>query len=130
MVGNRYLLDTNAIIASQKRNKELIALLEKSEAIFVPSIVIGELYFGAYKSEQAEANRGKVAALTSERVILSCDAMTAEIYGQLKYELRDKGRPIPDNNIWIAALAFQYDLTLLTQDQHFSEIERLKLLKW
>jgi len=44
--------------------------------------------------------------------------------------LRKKGRPIPENDIWIAAIAFQHDLTLVSRDEHFEEVEDLKLEKW
>ena len=51
-------------------------------------------------------------------------------YGKVKNGLRKKGRPIPENDIWIAAIAFQHDLTLVSRDEHFKEVENLKLEKW
>lgn len=55
---------------------------------------------------------------------------TARQYGEIKNKLRKKGRPLPENDIWIAALALQYDLILVTRDQHFDEIDNLKLVSW
>ena len=55
---------------------------------------------------------------------------TAEYYGVIKESLRAKGRPIPENDIWIAASAQRHDLILVTRDEHFAEIADLKLVRW
>lgn len=130
MAGNKFLLDTNAIIALQRDNEELKSLLKNAGDVFLPVIAIGELYFGAYKSTKVEDNRKAVAAFITGRTVLQIDADTSDIYGQIKQALRAKGRPIPENDIWIAALAIQYDLTLLTLDAHFSEIDNLTTQTW
>ena len=51
-------------------------------------------------------------------------------YGKIKNQLKEKGQPIPENDIWIAAIAQQYDLTLVTDDLHFDTITGLKIEKW
>ncbi len=66
----------------------------------------------------------------ASNVILSCDAGTAFYYGRVKEELREKGKPIPENDIWVAAIALQYDLTLITRDEHFKEIAELSIESW
>ncbi|MAU08834.1 MAG: VapC toxin family PIN domain ribonuclease [Anaerolineaceae bacterium] len=124
------MLDTNAIIALQKENSQLIAQISKATDVFLPAIVVGELYFGAYNSQRVEENRKRVAVYISERSVLSIDSDTADVYGQLKQQLRAKGRPIPENDIWIAALAIQYDLTLITDDAHFDVIDGLDVQNW
>jgi len=58
------------------------------------------------------------------------DLTTAQQYGESKNALRAKGRPIPENDLWIAALALQYDLTLATRDDHFGQIDGLSTIKW
>lgn len=130
MAGNKFLLDTNAVIALQQGNADLLKLLENEEDIFIPAIVIGELYYGAYKSGRPEENRKIVTEFASKRTILRCDAHTGDAYGQIKYALRVKGRPIPENDIWIAAMSLQYDGVLLTRDEHYNEIENLRTQKW
>jgi tRNA(fMet)-specific endonuclease VapC len=130
VAGNKLLLDTNAVIALQQFNMDLLKLLENEEDIFVPAIVVGELYYGAYKSGRPEENRKIVAEFVAKRLILHCDANTGDAYGQIKYALRVKGRPIPENDIWIAALALQYDGILITRDVHYSEVENLRTQKW
>jgi len=62
--------------------------------------------------------------------VLGCDTDTAREYGTIKDMLRTKGRPIPENDIWIAAIGRQYGLILVTQDTHFEEIEGLKVETW
>jgi tRNA(fMet)-specific endonuclease VapC len=52
------------------------------------------------------------------------------LYGRIAQQLRRKGRPIPQNDIWIAATALQYDLTLVTRDEHFKQVEGLALETW
>ncbi len=130
MAGNKLLLDTNAVIALQQKDTVLLALLEFEEDIFIPAVVIGELYYGAYKSGRAEKNRQTVAAFAKSRVILNCDSSTGDAYGQIKYALRLKGRPIPENDMWIAALTLQYDGILISRDAHYAEIENLRIQKW
>lgn len=130
MAGNKYLLDTNAIIALQRNDEALKMLLNISSDVFVPSVAIGELYYGAYKSHRVEDNRRNIAAFVANRVVINVDIDTADVYGQIKQALRAKGRPIPENDIWIAALAIQFDLVLVTDDAHFSEVENLQWQRW
>ncbi len=62
--------------------------------------------------------------------VLLCDVETARYYGDIKNQLRLKGRPLPENDIWIAAVALQHNLTLVTRDAHFQEIENLQVVGW
>ena len=91
---------------------------------------MGELYFGAHKSARATKNSARIDELASNTVVLSCDIETARHYGEVKNALRINGHPIPENDIWIAAVAFQHDLALATRDIHFEEIENLKTVTW
>jgi len=58
--------------------------------------------------------------------VLPCDTDTASIYGMIKKRLFEKGKPIPENDIWIAAVAYQHGLTVISRDDHSSEVENLK----
>lgn len=100
MDGNRFLLDTTAIIALQRDNPRLRKLLSTALDVFIPVIAVGELYFGAYHSRRVEENRLGVLAFIANRYVLEIDVDTADMYGQLKQQLRAKGRPIPENDIW------------------------------
>ena len=129
-MSGRYLLDTNIIIALFASEMDVQEKLAQADEVFVPSVVLGELYFGVYKSARATKNSTRIDELASNTVVLSCDTETARYYGEVKNALRLKGHPIPENDIWIAAVALQHDLALVTRDTHFNEIENLKTVVW
>jgi tRNA(fMet)-specific endonuclease VapC len=91
---------------------------------------LGELYYGALKSVRIDDNLKRVNDFATGCTILTCDAETAEEYGRIKAELSRKGKMVPENDIWIAAVTRQYDLTIVTKDEHFSFIENLKMTDW
>jgi tRNA(fMet)-specific endonuclease VapC len=126
MVG-KFLLDTNIIIRLFGEDEVILDWLKKVSDIFVPCIVLGELLYGAQKSANVDANTVKIMEFSSQVKALPCDTETAQHYANIKNMLRKKGRPIPENDIWIGSIAKQYNLTLVTGDSHFKEIEGIKL---
>jgi len=129
-VHGRYLLDTNIVIALFKGEPGVKARLEASSEIFLSSVVLGELYFGAANSGQPVANKAKVEDFAASCPLAVSDRVTALEYGSVKTGLKRKGKPIPENDIWIAACAFQHDLTLVTRDGHFEYVEGLQHESW
>ncbi len=129
-MSGRYLLDTNIIIGLFANEPEIQEKLAHADEVFVPSVVIGELYFGANKSTRVKENLDRIEEFASCIVVLGCDLETARYYGEVKNALRIKGHPIPENDIWIAALALQYGATLVTRDTHFAEIDNLSTITW
>jgi tRNA(fMet)-specific endonuclease VapC len=129
MNGSRVLLDTT-IVVPYFNQEEAIWRHFRGTIVYVPSIVIGELYFGAYQSQRVSENVKRIKDFISINTILFCDTETADQYGQIKFKLKLKGRPIPENDIWIAAVAVRYDLPLVTRDEHFQEVDDLTLVKW
>lgn len=127
---NGKLLDTNAASAIIDEDHDMQEWLRQDHEAFVPSIVIGELYFGVYKSTRVQANLTRVEEFIIGNVILPCDAETGKYYGQVKQQLKVKGRPIPENDIWIAAIALQHNLSLVTRDAHFNVIDKLTIESW
>ncbi len=93
-------------------------------------MVIGELYFGARKSGRAPENLARVDEFAANNVVLGTDVHTARWYAEIKDSLRLKGRPLPENDIWIAAIALQHRLTLITRDAHFAQIDPLNTEVW
>lgn len=126
----RYLLDSNIVIALFAREPAVLKHLSQAEAILIPSIVIGELYYGARKSSRAADNMARLDALAATVPVLSCDTLVARRYGAVKDDLRRKGQPIPENDIWIAAIALEHGLTLVTRDAHLSQVEALPVVAW
>ena len=128
-MAGKFLLDTNVIIALFSGEKRVAERIAKTE-VLVPSTALGELYYGARKSAHAPENLAKLEQFASATQVLGCDAVTAWIYGEIRNHLRLKGRPIPENDIWIAAIAIQHDVTLATRDEHFDHVSDLKRENW
>jgi tRNA(fMet)-specific endonuclease VapC len=129
-MSGRYLLDTNIIIALFASEASIINNLSQADEVFIPSIAIGELYYGAKKSGRSQKNLERIEEFVANNTIIECDANTARQYGDVKNRLRIKGRPLPENDVWIAALALQHGLTLVTRDAHFQEVENLQTVSW
>jgi len=129
-MNGKYLLDTNILIALFANDANVQAELGQASEVLIPSIVFGELYYGARKSGRVEANIQRVEALSFQSAILNCDEETARHYALIKHDLRLKGKPIPENDIWIAALAGQHHLILVTRDAHFQEVQKLTIEIW
>ena len=129
-MSGRYLLDTNIVIALFANDEAVLENLQRAAEVFIPCIVVGELCYGAHKSSRVKANLKRIDELAASNVILSCDAATARQYGIIKHQLRQKGHPIPENDLWIAALALQYSAVLVTRDSHFGEIDNLSITGW
>jgi tRNA(fMet)-specific endonuclease VapC len=125
-----YLLDTNIVIAFFAREPGIVQAVSIAGQVSVPIIVLGELYFGAHGSGRVAANLAQIEVLTRRTAIVPCDADTAEHYGRIKQDLRARGRPLPENDIWIAAVALQHNLTLVSRDRHFAEVGDLSLERW
>ncbi len=128
-MSGKYLLNTNIVIALFQGEQPILDKLNQIKSIFTPSIVIGELYFGAFKSGKIKENVARINEFALKNEILSCDQHTAKIYGEIKADLKSIGKPIPENDIWIASIALQYNLTLITRDSHFNYVSGLSFEK-
>ena len=124
-MSGRALLDTNIVIALFAGDPAVVESLEGKSAVFLCVPVIGELRYGALASTRVQQNLARVDELCQAVEVLTCDEETAQWYATVKFKLRKKGRPIPENDVWIAAIASQHKLTLLSRDSHFHGIEGL-----
>ena len=126
-----YLLDSSILIRSLRGDGAIRARLAGTTTLYIPSIALGELYFGAYGSPtRASAAIKDVDALATGMTILATDATTAQIYGRIGNELKAKGLVLPANDLWIAAIGIQYGLTLAAHDAHFDWIDGLAVEQW
>ena len=123
------LLDTSAILDLFAGVDAVTSLLAEATEAFVPIIAIGELRYGARVSSRPESKLADVEGFAA-RASLPCDAETAHHYAKIRASLRLRGRPIPENDLWVAALAKQHGLTLAARDHHFREVEGLSLVEW
>jgi len=128
MTGNKLVLDTNIVIELFRGNKKVLSVITNHEAIYLPITVLGELYLGAYRSLNIQKKLEEIKNFVKSCSLLDFDNNTADNYGAIKSRLLNIGKPIPENDIWIAAISIQFDLPLYTMDYHFQVIEGLKLL--
>ena len=129
-MSGKYLLDTNIVIALFAEDPSVQKHIARAGEIFIPAVVIGELFFGAFKSGRPKANSARIENFAAVNTILACDTGTGREYGRIKKLLHKKGLPIPENDIWIAALAREHGLTLVSRDEHFKKIDELKRVEW
>jgi tRNA(fMet)-specific endonuclease VapC len=129
MVG-RYLLDTNIVIAALSADEKVLGQISDADQCFVSATVLGEMLYGALSSAVPLTNLERVRSFIRSSGFLGCDDGTAMLYGEIKSSLRQKGKPIPDNDIWIADSTRQHSLTLVTRDAHFDEIDDLARERW
>ncbi len=129
-MNGRYLLDTTIVIALFANEQNIQRQLGEAGEVFISNVVLGELYYGAEKSTRVISNLERINDLASTSNVIGCDLGTARQYGTIKNQLRLMGRPIPENDIWIAAQSVQNRLTLVARDAHFDEIEAISLARW
>ena len=129
-MNGKFLLDTNIVIAIFANEVAVLQHIAQAEEVYIPVVVIGELYYGAFNSGQAAKNLKKIDEFTLSINKLDTNLATAKQYGIIKKQLKEKGKPIPENDIWIAAIAMQHQLTLVSRDNHLSYIDGLSLIMW
>ncbi len=130
MNGKKYLLDTNIIIEFLQGRDDLKDKFTSTLTISIPHIVTGELYYGAELSNNPVKNLKKIKNFLKSFEVVVSDDTTSKYYAKIKKQLKIKGTPIPENDIWIAALARQYDLILVSNDQHYNLIDSIKIEFW
>jgi tRNA(fMet)-specific endonuclease VapC len=124
------ILDTNGLSALADGDLALAPIFRGASSIAVPVIALGEYRYGISQSRERAKYEKWLAEFIPTYLVLGVDETTAERYAEIREELRRKGRPIPANDLWIAALARQYSLPLLSRDQHFDFVPGLKRVGW
>lgn len=124
------ILDTNAVSALLRGDTALAALLEPAERHHLPVIVIGEYRYGLLRSRHRKTLQAILETLIRESLVLRVDETTTAYYAAVRNELRAAGRPIPENDVWIAALARQHDQPIVSRDEHFDGIADTERLGW
>jgi tRNA(fMet)-specific endonuclease VapC len=127
MNGNNIALDTNVAVQVLSDVAATVAFLRAYSQLYLPVPVIGELRFGAMNSARPTENLGRVARLVARCRPINDDVTTADNYATVRLELKKRGTPIPENDIWIAAVCVQHGLPIATLDKHFSNIPDLQV---
>jgi|688.fasta_scaffold08997_4 predicted nucleic acid-binding protein len=124
------LLDTNAISAWAEQEQGFLDALRGDRPWFLPSIALGEYRFGVVNSTRREALEQWLAGIEASCVVLAPDAETARHYADIRTALRRAHTPIPYHDIWIAALAEQHGLDVVSRDGHFDNIPGIRRIGW
>ena len=122
------IVDTNVIIKFLRNEKTALDIFAKIDDAYIPVIAAGELLYGAYNSSNPERNIKFFQRFLSQFEILPISLEVANSYAVIKAELKKKGTPIPENDLWIAAIAHAYNLSLATFDKHFANIKQITLI--
>lgn len=124
------IFDTNALLAFSDGDKALIPLLMRAPRHQIPVIVLGEYRYGLLRSRDRIRRERWLDELERSFDILDISRNTARYYAQVREELRTTGRPIPENDVWIAAVVREHGLELLSKDHHFDEVSGIARRSW
>ena len=126
----RIALDTNRLTDLFQGDAPLASFLGTCDEVWIPFVVLGEIKAGFYGGTRQSHNDSLLTSFLGRETvaILYAGRETTEHYGRLFVQLKRAGTPVPDNDLWIAVLALEHDLTLVTRDRHFEKIPQLRRL--
>jgi tRNA(fMet)-specific endonuclease VapC len=124
------ILDTNALSAFLDGEETAVAHLREADAVYLPVIVLGEYRFGLHGSRWRKEREDQLLLFARACTVLAVLESTTPCYAAIRHRLRKAGTPIPENDIWIAALAMEYGLPILSDDRHFDRVNQVRQIAW
>jgi tRNA(fMet)-specific endonuclease VapC len=124
------ILDTNALSAIADNQTVAVRIFSQAASIELPAIVLGEYRFGIAQSRRRNEYEKWLKELIAATLVLPVDQETSVHYAQIRSDLKKAGRPIPSNDLWIAALCRQHRLPLMSQNTHFDVVQGLERIGW
>ena len=124
------ILDTNALSAVADNVSTAVQVFVDADTIELPVIVLGEYRFGIAQSLRRDKYEQWLTKLIASSRVLDINEHTSRHYADLRLELKKVGRPIPSNDVWIAALSRQHSLSILSRDRHFDGISVVTRIPW
>jgi len=124
------ILDTNAISAFADEDKGLFEVIRSSLLLALPVVVLGEYRYGIASSRNASGYFAWLEEFVGRSRVLDIDEATAHHYASVRVELKRAGTPIPVNDAWIAALARQHNLPVVSRDHHFDLVRNIRRISW
>ena len=124
-MSGKIALDTDIAIKFLNGDTAIDIFLSNYSEIYLPVVVVGELIYGALNSKHAEQNLERHKRLIQRSRILEISEATATTYAKTRMGLKKKGKPIPENDLWIASICIEQRIPLLSNDGHFKDIENL-----
>jgi len=124
------ILDTNAISALLDGDAALQTVLDVADRHHLPVIALGEYRYGLKSSRHRQKLEALLDELEAESFTATLNAATARHYADIRNELKHTGHPIPENDIWIAALGRQHRLAIVSRDEHFDAVNGVRRIGW
>lgn len=123
-------MDSSVVIAALRRVSGIEEKLDEAERLWLPIVALGELELGVELASNARAQRSALDEFLSAVVLLPLTAESSRLYGRIKGALVRAGTPIPENDVWIAAVAMEHGWPLATRDDHFKRVPGLLMRDW
>ena len=127
-MNNEIALDTNIAIALLNGDEAFNTFFDAFEMVYLPITTIGELLFGAMNSKRSKQNLHELNILIKRCEILNINELIANEYAKIRLQLKKVGRPIPENDIWIAATCKVNNIPLMTKDKHLTYVDNLEVI--
>ncbi|MCW5557358.1 MAG: type II toxin-antitoxin system VapC family toxin [Verrucomicrobiae bacterium] len=124
------MLDTNALSAWADADGALLRVLPKDRLWHLPVVALGEFLFGIRRSRERPKLERWIEEVKATCALVAVDEDTAHHYASIREDLRTAATPIPENDIWIAALCRQHHLAVASRDGHFDRVRGLKRVAW
>jgi tRNA(fMet)-specific endonuclease VapC len=125
-----FVLDTNALSDHADGVSTVVEMVGTASEVYIPVIVIGEFQYGIHHSRRRDGYESWLLEFMQHCRVMDITRETASVYAAIRSELRVAGKPLPSNDIWIAACCRQYNLPILSRDRHFSFVKSLKRIEW
>jgi len=124
------IVDTNALSAAADDDPAVVAILARADQMVIPVIVLGEYRYGIALSRNRSRYEAWLTGLLQDCMVLDINEPTTHYYAEIVLELKKTGKPIPTNDLWIAALCRQHRLPLLSRDRHFDYVTGIHRINW
>ena len=124
------IVDTNALSAIADGHPDVVPVLARGDQVAIPVIVLGEYRFGIAQSRHRTAYENWLAEFVRDCIIFDVNDSTGIRYAEITLELKRAGKPVPSNDLWIAALCRQHSEPLLSRDRHFDFVAGMKRIGW